>query len=243
MAKLIEHTDNGVFEFQRDLARYLVEFEAGRDNIYCQFLRAFGANVVYASLNYDLLLEESAEHLGLGVYYKSTKRPGYVNIVKPHGSCNFWPDAALGKINMVGSYGNGGADLRVPLQALPPPDARRRCRNEVGMGPAIAQYAKGKRYNVTGDLIDHQQAAFQDIIRRASGIGVIGVRVHQADGHIWGELAETAANLWYVGFDKDRAAFDVWKADVGKSNAYFIESDFEGCIGKLYRRMFGRRSN
>ena len=93
MAKYYDYTNGNIMSFQRELSGYLAKFKPGKDNTYRRLLEALGTKrVIYSSLNYDLLFEQSATDIGLNVKYDTANEKGAVRLLKIHGSSNFWPN-------------------------------------------------------------------------------------------------------------------------------------------------------
>lgn len=84
---------------------YFFQFVPGPNNLYKKLIQAamrLQHAYVFATLNYDILLEISAGQLGYGTAYsRESYSSGQILIVKPHGSCNTVPVRASNQY-----YGN-----------------------------------------------------------------------------------------------------------------------------------------
>jgi hypothetical protein len=81
-----------LIRFQRELARFLASFCPGQQNTYLKMLKKLVYHdVIYSSLNYDLLLECSASRFRRRISYTTNYDNSCINILKLHGSVNFWP--------------------------------------------------------------------------------------------------------------------------------------------------------
>ena len=240
MAKYYEYAEGNIMAFQRDLAAYLAQFKPGAANSYRTLIEKLGIRrVVYSTLNYDLLFELSAGSLGLNTQYGVEASAHSVRLLKPHGSCNFWPDIPVGTFRSCIFSGNGRADISAPVRPLDYRQTLRRCVEEDSVSPAIAMYAEGKAVKVCPDYVEAQQNQLKSIAAKARHIFISGVRVHQSDEHIWGVIAKSAANVTYFGLNSDRDEFLDWKEASRKRNAYFVESDFTSAIRTMQRRLYG----
>lgn len=238
MAQFCEFADGDIMRFQRELAAYLAAFKPGSANAYIRLIRTIGPRrVIYASLNYDLLFELAAATLGLNTYYTTDPTVGGVRLLKVHGSSNFWPDIPVGMIRGGTFRRSVRADVQAPIKPLNQEEALYRCRVEDSLAPAIAMYAEGKAVKISPDYVERQQELWTVSAGTASRIFVVGVRVHNADAHIWGELAKTRAPVTYFGRKWDREAYKKWSFDSQKKNAYFVESTFEECIAFIGRQL------
>jgi hypothetical protein len=238
MAAFYEHSDGDIMRFQRELACYLTQFTPGKNNTYVKLIKQLGVHrVVYSSLNYDLLFELSASLLGLNTIYGIEKQDGFVRLLKPHGSSNFWPDIPLGKLSNCTFKGSRRADIQAPIRPLNRTDTIERCIREDSVAPAIAMYAEGKAVKISPDYVERQQNLFSEVVSQSRRIFVVGVRVHLADQHIWGELGNAKGNLFFFGSGQSKDVFSEWIGLVKKKNAYFIEGDFNSSIGIMKRRL------
>jgi hypothetical protein len=231
MAEYYEHSKGNIMRFQRELAQYLAQFRPGPSNVYVQLVEALGVHrVIYCSLNYDLLFELSAARLGLSCVYGVESKAKHARLLKPHGSCNFWPDIPVGVLRGVTFEGNSRADIQAPVRSMSQDETLRRCALEDSVAPAIAMYAQGKAVKICPDYVERQQALWRESILRAKKVFVTGVRLNRSDVHIWEVLAECRAAVTYFGFESDRHAFFEWKESVGKKAAFFVEADFRRCV-------------
>lgn len=241
MNTFYEYADGNIMAFQRDLAAYLAQFTPGAANVYRTLIEALGVQrVVYSTLNYDLLFELSAASMGLTTQYGVVECRQQVRLLKPHGSCNLWPDIPVGMIRGLNCYHSGRADVSALVCALDQQQTVRRCVEDDSFSPAIAMYAEGKVVKVCPDYIDAQQLQWRATALRAKHIFVSGVRVHRSDGHIWDVLAKSQASVTYFGLKSDSDEFLVWKEESGKKNAYFVEGNFSSAIGGMKSRLYGR---
>lgn len=240
MAKFYEYANGNIMAFQRDLAAYLARFTPGPANAYRTLIERLGVHrVVYSTLNYDLLFELSAASLGLNTHYGVATAPRHVRLLKPHGSCNFWPDIPVGMFQGCTFSGSRRADISAPVRPLDHLQTLRRCVEDDSFAPAIAMYAEGKAVKVCPDYVEAQQNQWSATAAKARHVFVSGVRVHQSDGHIWDVLAKSPASVTYFGLKWDRDEFLVWKEASGKRNAYFVEGDFSSAIRGMQSRLAG----
>lgn len=238
MAAFYEFAAGDIMRFQREMAEYLAAFSPGSENAYVRLIRTIGPRrAVYASLNYDLLFELAAASLRLNTHYGTEPAVGAVRLLKLHGSSNFWPDIPVGMIQNSIFARSRRADIQAPIRPLNQQETLYRCRVEDSVAPAIAMYAEGKAVKISPDYVERQQALWTTTTHNASRIYVVGVRVHHADIHIWGQLAKTRAPVTYFGRKWDRAPYEQWGKDNRKQNVYFIEATFDECIAFIGRQL------
>jgi len=234
MAEYYEYADGNIMAFQRNLAAYLAQFTPGPTNEYRNLIHKLGTKrVVYSTLNYDLLFEQSAAALGLNTQYSLAEQPQSVRLLKLHGSCNFWPDIPVGMFRGLTVSRSGRADVVAPVRPLNQQQTLHRCREDDSFAPAIAMYAEGKSIKVCPDYVESQQHQWSTTASKARHVLISGVRVHPSDLHIWDVLATSSADVTYFGLNFDKNEFLEWKVSASKKNAYFIESDFSSAIKSM----------
>lgn len=238
MAKFYEYADGDIMRFQREMAAYLAQFTPGKTNTYIRLIRTVGPRrAIYVSLNYDLLFELAAASLNLDTYYDTERTATGVRLLKLHGSSNFWPDIPVGTFKNCTFKRSGRADVQAPVRPLNQQETLYRCEAEDSLAPAIAMYAEGKAVKISPDYVERQQELWSAAVKAASRIYVVGVRVHNADVHVWGELAKARAPVTYFGRKWDCEPYKEWNKANGKKHAYFIEATFDECIGTIGRQL------
>ena len=238
MAAFYEYADGDVMRFQRELAYYLATFTPGPNNVYLRLIRELGINrFIFCSLNYDLLFELCAAMLGHRTAYTSEHSPGFVRLLKPHGSSNFWPHMPGVTIRNSTMRRSGRADIQAPIRPLSQADTIEKCVTEDSVAPAIAMYAEGKPVKISPDYVEAQQKMWSDSVGRASRICITGTRIHLPDTHIWAPLTACGADLFYFGLESDRDSFESWKEVSKKRNAYFVKAEFSKAVPAILQRM------
>jgi hypothetical protein len=238
MAKFYEDSNGNIMRFQREIAAYLAQFTPGAKNAYVRLIQTVGVRrAIYASLNYDLLFELAAGSQGIKTCYGVEPLTSEVRLLKLHGSSNFWPDIPAGMLKNVTVANSVRADVQALIRPLNQNETLDRCAIEDSLAPAIAMYAEGKTVKISPDYVEQQQALWKTAVSDANKVFVVGVRVHNADAHIWGELAKTKASITYFGRCPDREAYEEWKTGYGKKHAYFIEATFQESIGIIGHRL------
>lgn len=238
MAAFYEYSDGDVMRFQRELAHYMAEFVPGPGNVYVRLIRELGiTRCILCTLNYDLLIELSASHLGHNTAYTTAPSPGFLRLLKPHGSCNFWPHMPGVTIRNSTFRRSGRADIQAPIRPLTREETLSKCVSEDSVAPAIAMYAEGKPVKISPDYIEEQQRMWAQAVTAASRVCIAGARIHPPDSHIWTPLSTTKADVFYFGLAGDHESFGTWKETSKKRNAYFVEANFSVAVPEISRRM------
>lgn len=225
--------------FQRDLARYLAQFQPGPNSVYCQLIRELGIDrVLYSSLNYDVLFEAAAGHLGFAFNYTAEKHRRSVRLLKPHGSCNVWP-----RINpdMFVNCTFNGSEIVSPAYVATQEETIYRCLTDTSLAPSMSIIAPGKKLQICTNWVEEQQEAWRRAISKASNIFVVGVRVYPTDDHIWGVIAKSKAPITVFGYsNQDKNEFNEWANEAKRKNAYFVQSDFKSSVPWMRKKVHGR---
>lgn len=237
MAAFYEYSNGTVMRFQRELAHYMAEFVPGPANAYIQLIKSLpSARCILSTLNYDLLIELSAAHLGYDTAYTVEHNPTCIRLLKLHGSCNFWPHMpGMTLRNVVIS--NCGVDIQSQIMPLSREETLRKCLTEDSVAPSIAMYVEGKPVKVSPDYVERQKSMWSQAVSQASKICIAGARIHMPDTHIWAPLSTTKADVFYYGLQADYESFGEWKEASKKANAHFIKANFSDAVPKISRNM------
>lgn len=234
MALFNEKMSVNLQEFHRELSLYLASFCPSPDSRYIRFLQKFGnRNIIVSSLNYDMMLEEAASHIGLRVQYGLERNYGSLRILKPHGSLNFWPDIPFENFRNIKISGPNSIAISAPVRPLDRQSSILRCQEDDSFSPAISMYAKGKRVPVCPEFVSQQQAMFEQACRRASRILLVGVRVMPEDQHVWRPLEKSAAEIVYFGSNQDEVELREWSSACKRKNLAFVNGFFESCLSYM----------
>ena len=224
-------------ELLRDMARFFAVFEPGEGNLYMALIAALGGTskkAVFATTNYDLLIEHAIVRSGLLISYGGLPvAPRNIPVLKIHGSCNFLPDMGAGGIRGIGfdlsKAGEMSGVLDAPIRvARSAQEILDFCATEDAIAPALAMYHPSKRVLYCGSFVKSQLDAFLSSVRSASRIYVIGLRVHTIDDHIWKPLASAKSPLFYVGREPDQ--FLRWAGTHRRRSAFSIATSFSQAL-------------
>lgn len=225
MLRLYQSDAKGTHRLLRDMARYFIQFEPYEENIYhrlIRFLVRSRKKFVFSTTNYDLLIERTATHIQMRTDYTTGGPRENITVLKIHGSCNFLP--SLEKITIRNSAVRG--KIKTPPKiVLSTEEVLEFCNTEDSISPAMAIYAPEKPVRVCADFINDTQKIWQQEVRRANRIFVVGLAVNTSDTHIWDHLANAPGNLYYSSFN-EKEEFELWKRDVGKENACWLGDEF-----------------
>ncbi|WP_293797016.1 hypothetical protein [uncultured Pantoea sp.] len=234
MLEYFEWAHRYTMDFQRELAAYLAQFSPGNKNNYQSLIRVFdNRQTVFCSLNYDLLFELSAQKLKFGTHYSNKPKPQHVRLLKIHGSSNFWPHLPSVQFKNVKSWGSSEAEFVAPIKPLTQQQTLSKAMTEDSMAPAIAMYAEGKKVRVSPGYIEEQQRMWRESLDHSSKLFIIGVKVHEADAHIWDLIAKSKSYIYYFGLKDDKPSFDAWKKRHNQFKSKFINANFSQAIEKI----------
>jgi len=198
--RLQQEPTPSVLEWLRYLAMYFAQFtlKEGGEDPYSNLIRRLHDRAVIsasicASLNYECLLELAALSNGIDVSYEGRIDQG-IEVLKPHGSCNFMTsDLSTYKYQLTnpGAQVGGGFEI-VDLKAVEHTLGENRFS-------VTSMYAWGKNTPVGGTRLQQIRNRFNEAVRTASRLIIVGVRANAADSHLWIPITETHAELYFVG--------------------------------------------
>ena len=186
------------------LARYFSKYTlTGSDNEYAELIIEINKknlNCVYCTLNYDCLVEQCAEHLGMNVNYDPIIKKGTFNLWKLHGSCSFFPDGISGPLgNLYTNYMAGSINPRTVKISRPLaiPDVLKWSP----LGPIMSFYAEEKPKLVGNSYLDQLQITWKERVFESDKLVIIGAFPNTNDHHIWNPIIESKTQIGYVGRD------------------------------------------
>lgn len=230
MASFFTRYNRNTSSFQRDMAEYLSTFKPSVFSGYLALVELFALrDVTFVSLNYDLMLERAALAIGCKVGYTATKVPGVVNVLKIHGSSNFWPNFQGVKIS-DSKFTGAIVDIDAEVEFISPANIEAKFAEQCGHAPSIAMFAVGKNVRVCPDAIRRQQKEWEGQLLKSDILNIIGVAVHEVDEHIWGLIGRFGGRINYFGFDGDRQAYENWNSRYPRIDAAFHNMGFNGAL-------------
>ena len=236
MASFSSAHQSQVDRLQRAMAAYFFDFRPGSNSLYLKLadrMRQTAWKGALASLNYERLLELSL--------LKSDVTPrvagledsnGEIDLVLPHGCCHLFINIRMERIQI------GSPSIQVESQD--PPRAihdRVKFEHEITtncLPPVMCYFEAQKKVRSGPSFIEGQRQQFDELVRHASVIGIIGVKVRPHDKHIWDPLGATSARLVYCAGKGAGTQFRNWTktlARIGDDvlSAYWIGAFDEVC--------------
>jgi hypothetical protein len=191
------------------MGRYFAKFRIQKreKNLYFQLIKRFrlrftSGEFLIATTNYDCLIEQACPPSNPSYW---SKPEGSLRILKLNGSCNFLADANYQLSFTVGCNVNA-ADVNVPLRAVHPDQALKEFENEQNY-PALGVYSIGGSGLIGEQQIRQIQGGFQQAVRDASLVIVVGAAPCSEDPYVWDHLAATEGELLLVG---DKTSCENW---------------------------------
>jgi len=219
MAKLIAA---GIFAapLQWSMASYFFKcFTASDSNVYIRLLRdilASEKDVNLATLNYELLLVQAAQRVGMRLNCGSSKRSGSeLPLCLPHGSSMLKcvGITATGSISFSGGISTGGTVSTMSnVQEF---DQER----NTNVFPPVMSYFEPNKFTVScANFIDANRRRFAQLATDASRLAIVGVNVHPIDRHIWDPISKTSATCFYLGGSAGGQKYSTWCSQVGRNS-------------------------
>ncbi|MCI0339534.1 MAG: SIR2 family protein [Planctomycetales bacterium] len=178
---------------------------ASGENRYVTLLeRARKHRVLWSTLNYECLLECAAARLGRSVAYFADPADDSVPVWKLHGSCNFRVTGLAAGRGV--SFGTG-VTVGGGIEPMDLPQVREWCAGDNALYPAMSLYAAGKPIVMSPGPVQDAQSRWARHVLESERVLLIGINPHGPDGHVWGPLATTPAEVACIG---NEAAFTAW---------------------------------
>jgi len=221
------------------IARYFARFRTTVDgaDCYSRLVLALANSghleeAVFATLNYDCLLEQSILAHGQQIEYClrewSAARRGQVQILKLHGSCNFVADIDQHTRAMLTS-----ALVEVTIKPLWPREVDGQLAS-LGIQnalPIISQLSFGKEAVLAPAQMQRIRTHWRDAVSAESVLVIIGAACSVQDLHVV-DVVRRAPAVLYVGGDAD---FGRWSSVNARTE--HISREFEAALPSLLSRL------
>lgn len=235
---------------QRQIAKYLSSFEIKDGNHYIELLSHLVEkrnHICFASLNYDVLLEQAINKLGIGhnyepanksavgTNYKPPKEQEDILVMKLHGSSNFLPKIPLNWNFSNNSMSNEGCLIEGNGIEIAHSHARVRewCDDprHGDVAPAMCLYAEGKNVLANRMDIEYLQACWKQIVLNAKLVVLVGVGLVEEDTHIWESIKQSNATLAIV--DPEQENVRNWSIHYRKQDVVSYGESFKEAIDTI----------
>ena len=220
MGVVIEKHGFAIGPLMQDVAKFFSIFSVGSGtNLYVRFIRkareqGYLGNLLLSTLNYECILETALSLAGLSISYfgELPNDSGTAGVWKLHGSCNFRLKELQASRGI--RYSGTGISFGGGIDPLQPAEVQSYYSGNTALYPAMALFATGKPISIAPAPIKDAQAKWGELVKRASLVAVIGVNPNPDDSHLWTPLAETDAELVYIGGPDN---FQAWKGQYRES--------------------------
>ena len=222
-------TNRDIFDYLKDLTVLMSTYRIDKveDNLYYALIRKYAdklvnEEVVFATLNYDCLIELAALAGNPNISISYWGRNQGLRLLKIHGSCNFLPAGISGQ----GKYLiEPGAKIDCSITLVDPLEVRDRMAT-MPVPAAMSLYTRSKVTIIGERTMNWIKTEFQKGVRSARLVAIVGIQPpppdEMVDEHIWASLRRTGAKLLFVGNEEkckrwiagnrlDRG--DIWVSD------------------------------
>ena len=212
MESLYAFQENIVRALHREIASLLINYMPSRTNLYVKLLKQIRPDeTIISSLNYDMLIEVSAELARRMIGYGLSQSADVIRFLKLHGSINWVLDPS--KVALVDCHIYAGVNIDHEVIDLDRSALETFLATETTLMPAMALYKEGKTTPIGRSHIQRQQSMWRYAVTHAEKILVVGVNINALDNHIWGALGRTDAQvIYYAATDRDVVQFNDWIA-------------------------------
>ncbi len=206
MGQLWRSGSHAISRLLQEMAIYFSRFSlsTNRHDAYSTLIDQIQArgrldDVRFSTLNYECVFEIALSMAGRRVnYFEPDLAASSASALwKLHGSCNFLPHGGINASRGV-TFGSG-VTFGTGIRACDPGEVETYCNGNTALYPVMAIYAVGKPVQIAPDPMKELQSSWTAAVKQADRIAVVGVRPRVEDDHIWGPLAETDAEIAFVG--------------------------------------------
>lgn len=192
---------------------------------------------VFSTINYDCCFDLALAVKGPSLDYMNHPAVNRDNTLwKLHGSCNFTVKGIKLRRgpNAIADYTKGALFQGTGIEIIETWNVRNYC-GKSSLYPCMSLYAPGKPNQMARATIKRMQKNWQDYIRIADKIVIIGAAPYPDDAHIWDYLSRTQAKILYIGA---RQAFEDWCGEYrsNKENV-FVGERWKDCFDELIARI------
>jgi len=231
-------THRDIFDYLKDLTVLMSTYRIGKfeDNLYYALISKYAdkfvnEEVVFATLNYDCLIELAALAWNpkMSISYWGNNQG--LRLLKVHGSCNFLPAGISGQ----GKYLiEPGAKIDCGIDLVDPLEVRDRMA-KMPVPAAMSLYTRSKDTIIGEKIMNWIKTEFQAVVMSAQLVAIVGIQPppHDEilDEHIWAPLRKTRAKLLFVGSEEKCRKWisvnridkgDVWVSDTFRAGNDFL---------------------
>ncbi len=179
------------------MGRYFLQFRMLQDNVYLRFflaLRRMPCELFFATLNYDMLLEEAVEVFAGSVELDPNYKGSHAVVLKLHGGPTFAISSNYHVYNNDSAYCNTA--FNGPAQVLSTKElSLSRWEHDPRDAPAMALYAEGKAVLNCPKFVKTIQARYAFHVGLADEIYVVGVNYVPSESHVWQPILDARATV------------------------------------------------
>jgi hypothetical protein len=185
---------------QRAMAAYF--FLPKTTNLYIRLaeqIRDEAWDGTICTLNYERYTELCLSHIGIRpVVGQPTDGGTSVELCYPHGCCHFFCDSVQGLAQGV-SFSGMNVQTNGPVRVISDPSEFQQRINNDAFPPVMSYFEPRKTTTSGANFIEGQRQRFNELIKYADTIAVLGIKVRTHDGHIWEPLKNSPAKIVYCG--------------------------------------------
>lgn len=213
MERIGRENSHALPPLQRAMASFFFDFVPSKGNLYRRLasrICAKGWGGALVTLNYERLLEISLAMEGAHPYIENppNSQPS-VELCLPHGCCHLFCESVHGAATGI-SFSGKGVTTRGPIKVVGDRNEfRQRIMNDA-FPPVMCYFDPSKSVTSGANFIESQRIRYDELMRDATNIAIVGVRVRPHDTHVWSALCETNASIAYCGGKSGAKEFTEW---------------------------------
>jgi|SRR3989344_4331435 len=215
MIELSQKQPHALPPLQRVLSAYFFNFVPRSTNLYyllAQRINKKNWDGAMITLNYERLLELSLLATGIQPFIgtSSPNNNKTIELCLPHGCCHLFCESVRGSAGAV-SFAGMNISTNGPISVISDQlEFQNRIQTDA-FPPVMSYFEPSKRTTSGNNFILAQRLRFSELVKNASIIILIGIRVREHDKHIWESLGQTDAKLVYISGETAKQEFETWK--------------------------------
>lgn len=210
MTKLAEVNSRYMPILQRAMAAFFFNYEPTINNLYhvlAKKIKEHDWRGQLVTLNYERLLEVSLCYEGLQpVTDSTTLTKGQIELCLPHGCCHIFISVRAHGV----SFSGVGVGFDGDIEVISNRQEFYERINKDAVPPVMSYFDPKKNTSSGVSFIEQQRQRWLQIATNSKNIAVIGIRVREADTHIWGVLASTKSRIIYCSGEEAGTEFSAW---------------------------------
>ena len=196
---------------QRAMSAFFFNFQPRNSNLYFKLankLKQSPKQLAVSSLNYERLFEISFLAAGHNLMIGQANS-NEIELNLPHGCCHLFCESARGVAGAV-SFAGLNVEINGEIKIISDPHQFNQRITNDAFPPVMSYFEPQKRATAGQAFLTGQRTRFNDLVKNAERIIVIGVKIREHDTHIWETIKNADGRFIYCSGPFEKNLFDSW---------------------------------